>query len=144
MSNEKKPAASTLDRKVYWQTRDGLERRIAELEAEAARTAPSSSGGQLAPGMKRDIATLRERLTALGEPPGPRVREDEERERSERRDRFVAAAITGLLANPELTSAPAFARWAATIADELMEWLDAADAADSDPPRIHAADSEKP
>ncbi len=137
MSNEQKPAASTLERKIYWATRDQLEQTIADQRAKWACTTDQRH----TPQWVLDIGILRERLTALGEPPGPRVREDEERERSERRDRFVAAAIAGLLANPDLTSAPGFARWAATIADELMEWLDAAD---SDPPCIHAADSEKP
>lgn len=141
MSNEQKPAASTLDRKVYWAKRDTLEENIANGEQVIVSTLPGDSGAEFLPKWQEGLAILRERLTALGEPPGPRVREDEERERSERRDRFVAAAITGLLANPELTSAPAFARWAATIADELMEWLDAAD---SDPSCVRAADSEKP
>ena len=96
---EQKPKVSTLDRKVYWAKRDGLEHEIVRVEKILAVTRTGAATEYL-PGW-RD--TLRERLTALGEPPGPRVREDEEHERSESRDRFIAAALTGLLADSRLS-----------------------------------------
>ncbi len=114
MSNEQKPAARTLERKVYWAKRDGLEQEIARVEKKLAVTATSSATGCM-PGWS---ATLRERLAALGEPPGPRV--------SDRRERIATAALAGLLANPNLSS-PSFAKYALREADDLIAALDAED-----------------
>ncbi len=122
MSNEKKPVASTLERKVYWAKRDGLERQITRVENNLAVT---TTGGatEYIPGWREENATLRERLTALGDPPGPRVCDDEEemQKLSRRRDRFIAAALTGLLADPNQSgNYEAFAAEAIAFADAVL------------------------
>lgn len=117
---EQKPKASTLERMVYWAKRDGLERTIADLE-QSNVLAPPGRPDRFA---LEDVALFRERLTALGDPPGPRVREEDDR----RRERIARAALTGLLANPSLGS-PSFAKYALREADDLIALLDAEDAA---------------
>lgn len=115
---EQKPKASTLDRKVYWAKRDELEREIARVEKNLAVT---TTGGatEYIPGWREENATLRERLTALGEPPGPRVREGDASD--ERRDRFIAAALTGLLADPnQVGEYETFAAEAIAFADAVL------------------------
>jgi hypothetical protein len=119
MSNEQKPAASTLERRIYWTTRDQLEQTIADQRAKWACTTDQRH----TPQWVLDIGILRERLTALGEPPGPRVREGDAG--NERRDRFIAAALTGLLANPNCDlPADSVALRAADYADALATTAD--------------------
>lgn len=101
MSNEQKPAASTLERKVYWAKRDTLEENIAHRERSVVATLPGDSCAEFLPKWNEELAAFRERLTALGEPPGPRVRESDASD--ERRDHFIAAALTGILADPGCT-----------------------------------------
>lgn len=125
MSNEQKPAASTLDRKVYWAKRDTLEENIANGEQVIVSTLPGDSCAEFLPKWQEGLAILRERLIALGEPPGPRVREDDGLA-SDRRERIATVALAGLLANPNLSS-PSFAKYALREADDLIAALDAED-----------------
>lgn len=86
--------ASTLERRIYWESRDLLESGIASRSASIAHTLPSDSNAVgFLPEWRNEITVLRERLVKLGDPPGPRVRSNDEQ-----RDRYRAAALTGLLA----------------------------------------------